>query len=80
MIGLGLGWCQRFFFVFSVLPTPPVSCGAMVWVIGQLNWGTPLIFRVGFFFVLPTLSSASSRGGGEDNLATHTVEQDCVSF
>ena len=30
------------------------------------------------FFVLPTPSSAPSREGGQDNLATHSVAQDCV--
>ena len=31
-----------------------------------------------FCIVLPTPSSAPSRGGGQGNLATHTVAQDCM--
>ena len=33
-----------------------------------------------FSLVLPTLSSAPSRGGGQGSLATHAVVQDCVLF
>ena len=43
----------------------------------KLRHGT-VGFRVRFFFVLPTPPSAPSRGGGQGNLATRTVAQDCV--
>ena len=57
---------------------PPTQSGATVWVIGPLNRGTGGFSCSFFFFVLPTPSSAPSRGGGQGNLATHTVVQDCM--
>ena len=72
----GLGVVPAFSFC-----RPPRSVLGHGLGIGRLNWGRGLsIFCDRLSFVLPTPSSAPSRGGGQGNLATHTVAQDCVSF
>ena len=51
----------------------------MVWVIRPLYWGTGLyVFRVRFFFILPTLPLGA--GGALGNFVTPTVAQDYVIF
>ena len=53
----------------------------MVWEIGPLYKGTGLlVFRVRFFFRLAEGLLSSDPGGGQVNLATHTVAQDGVSL
>ena len=75
---IGLGWGDS--CVFS--PGRP-PCSVLGHGLGnraaKMGHGT-VVFSVRFFFVLPTPSSASSRGGGQGNLATHTVAQDCALF
>ena len=51
----------------------------MVWVIGPPTQGTGLwVFRVRFFFRPADALLSSKPGGGQGNLATHTVAQDCM--
>ena len=72
----GLGVVPAFSFC-----RPPRSVLGHGLGIGRLNWGRGLsIFCDRLSFVLPTPSSVPSRGGGQGNLATHTVAQDCVLF
>ena len=53
----------------------------MVWVIGPPTQGTGLwVFRVRFFFRPADALRSSEPGGGQGNLATHTVAQDGVSL
>ena len=65
---------------FSSVPTtPPAQYGAMVWVIGPRNIGTGLwVFRVRFCCCPADALLSSEPGGGQGNLATHTVAQDCI--
>ena len=74
---LGLVWGVPACFL---LPTPPAQFRAMVWVIEPLYWGTEFyVFRVRFFFVLPTPPPIGV-GGALGDFATPTVAQDYVMF
>ena len=79
---LGPGWslfAQLFAFLPSRQPPHPVPGHGLGNRAAKQRHGT-IGFSCSFFFVvLPTPSSAPSRGGGQGNLATHTVPQDCMS-
>ena len=58
---------------------PPTQYSAMVRVIGPLNRGKGLqVFRVRFFCRPADALLSSEPGGGQGNLATPTVAQDCI--
>ena len=77
---LGPGWSLLFVSLcFSALPTPSTQCWARVWVIGPLNLGTGLQVFHAHFFCRPADAFLNSEpGGGQGNLATYTVAQDCI--
>ena len=78
---LGPGWslfARLFAFLPSCRPPHSVRGHGLDNRAAKQRHGT-VGFSCSFFFVvLPTPSSAPSRGGGQGNLATHTVAQGCM--